>query len=193
MCPCNLMCSEPVKQEFRHLKADWWWLLLFGVLLAVCGVVSLVFPVLTTFATVLILGVALMIGGIASMIASFWTGRWSGMLGQLLVGIRYLGVGYMITEKPLQADAMMTLFIAAFCIVVGIFRVVASLTFQFPYWGWALLNGGVTFLLGMIIYRHFPESALWVIGLLVGLEMLLHGWTWIVLSLAVKQIPDEPA
>ncbi len=55
------------------------------------------------------------------------------------------------------------------------------------------MNGIVTFLLGVIIYRNFPESGIWVIGLLVGLEMLFHGWTWIMLSLAIRRIPAKTA
>ena len=59
--------------------------------------------------------------------------------------------------------------------MVGAFRTVAAFFVRFPHWGWAALNGVITFLLGVIIYRHFPESALWLIGVLVGVEMLLHG------------------
>ncbi len=62
-----------------------------------------------------------------------------------------------------------------------------------PVLGLVLLNGIVTFLLGVIIYRNFPESGIWVIGLLVGLEMLFHGWTWIMLSLAIRRIPAKTA
>ena len=154
----------------------------------------MIFPaltVLTSFAAVVVLGVVLMVAGIATIITSFWAGKWSGMLVQLLVGILYLVVGFMITDKPLQVGVAMTLFIAAFCIVAGVFRVVAALTVRYPYWGWSLLNGMITFLLGVVIYRQFPESAIWVLGLLVGLEMLFHGWTWIMLSLAIKKIPAE--
>ena len=85
---------------------------------------------------------------------------------------------------------------AAFFIVVGGFRIVASLAVHFPYWGWSLLNGIVTFLLGVIIYRlyhHFPPSAFWILGLLIGIEMLFHGWTWIMLSLAIRRIPAKAA
>ena len=57
-------------------------------------------------------------------------------------------------------------------------------------WRWALLNGVITFLAGVVIYRNFPDSAVWVIGLLVGLELLFHGWTWIMLSLAIRTIPE---
>jgi uncharacterized membrane protein HdeD (DUF308 family) len=188
--------SGQVAQEFRHLKSEWFWLYLYGLLLVVCGASAVIFPAMTvlfTFAAVVVLGVALMIAGVATIIASLWTGRWSGMLVQLLVGILYIVIGYMITDEPLKVTVALTLFVAAFCIVVGLFRTVAALTVRYPYWGWSLLNGLVTFLLGMVIYRQFPQSAIWVLGLLVGLEMLLHGWTWIALSLAIKKLPDEAA
>jgi CRP-like cAMP-binding protein len=53
-----------------------------------------------------------------------------------------------------------------------------SLLLRYPQWGWSLLNGVITLLAGIVIYRHFPESAIWVIGLLVGLEMLFSGWKY---------------
>jgi uncharacterized membrane protein HdeD (DUF308 family) len=193
---CGVSCGEQLKQEFRHLKSAWWWLLLYGILLTVCGAAAVIFPaltVLTTFAAMVVLGVVLMVGGIATIIASLWAGKWSGMLVQLLVGILYVMVGFIITDTPVRSAMAMTLFVAAFFIVVGIFRIVAALAVRFPYWGWSLLNGVITFLMGVIIYRHFPQSAVWVLGLLVGLEMLFHGWTWIMLSLAIKKIPDAAA
>jgi uncharacterized membrane protein HdeD (DUF308 family) len=51
----------------------------------------------------------------------------------------------------------------------------------------------VTFLIGVAIYRHFPDSALWVIGVLVGVELLFNGWTWITLSMALRRIPAQTA
>lgn len=191
-------CGQLI-EEFQHLRSQWRWLFLYGILLAVCGSAAIIFPaltVLTSVTAVVVLGIALMIAGIATIIASLWAGKWSGMLVQLLVGILYLVVGFMITDKPFQSAVTLTLFIAAFCIVVGIFRAVAAMAVRFPYWGWSLLNGIITFMLGIIIYRlyhHFPENLIWVLGLLVGLELLFHGWTWIMLSLAIKKIPAEAA
>jgi len=91
---------------------------------------------------------------------------------------------------------VLTLFVAAFFIVVGTFRIVSCLVLKFPQWGWGLLNGVITLLLGGIIYKRFTESpvkvALIVIGLLVGIELLLNGWTWIMLSLSLRRLPlDE--
>jgi len=190
------VCSKQVAQEFGHLKSDWWWLFLYGILLTVCGTAAVIFPaltILTTFAAMVILGVALMISGVATIVTALWAGKWSGVLVHLLVGILYLVVGFAITDTPVASAITMTLFVAAFFIVVGIFRSVAAMVIRFPFWGWSLLNGIITFLLGVIIYRHFPQSSVWVLGLLIGLEMLFHGWNWIMISLAVKNIPAETA
>jgi uncharacterized membrane protein HdeD (DUF308 family) len=190
---CVCPACEQLHAEFRHLKAAWWWLLLFGVLLAVCGAAAMVVPALTvatSFVAVVVLGVALIVAGMATIISSFWVGKWSGTLLQLLVGILYLVVGFMITDTPGKSVVAMTALLAAFFIVVGLFRMAASLVVRFPYWGWTLLNGAVTLLLGVIIYRHFPGDSRWAIGLLVGVEMLFHGWTWIMLSLAIRRIPE---
>lgn len=188
---CVIGCSAQAQQEFRHLKSEWWWLLLLGLLLSVCGVVAVIFPVLTTVIAMEVLGVALIIAGLGTIIATLWAGKWSGVLVQLLVGILYIMVGFMITDSVVESTIAMTVLVAAFFIVVGVFRSVAALTVRYPYWGWSLLNGAITFLLGTIIYRHAPEDAIWVLGLLVGLEMLFNGWTWIMLSLAIRAISDE--
>ena len=65
------------------------------------------------------------------------------------------------------------------------------MTIRFPQWGWALLNGAVTALFGVLIYRLVakePAAILWIIGLLIGVELLLNGWTWVALVLQLKQI-----
>jgi uncharacterized membrane protein HdeD (DUF308 family) len=185
-----------LQQEFQHLKSQWVWLFVFGILLAVCGTAAVVSPgltALTTLAVPVVLGVVLTVAGIATIITSIWAGKWSGVLVQLLVGILYVVVGWMITDAPLQMAMTLTLFVAALFIIAGLFRIVAAMVIRFPYWGWALLNGIISFTLGVVIYRHFPQSAIWVLGLLVGLEMLFHGWTWIMLSLAIRRLPDRAA
>jgi uncharacterized membrane protein HdeD (DUF308 family) len=185
--------DSPLCAEFKHLKSNWWCLLLLGVFLVVGGTVAVLFPILTNVAAMIVLGVVLTVSGIATIVTAFWVGKWSGLLLQLLVGILYVVVGMQIADAPLKAGLVMAVFIAGFFIVAGAFRTVAALVIRFPHWGWAMLNGIVTFLCGVVIYRHFPQCALWVVGLLVGLEMLFNGWTWIMLALAVRRIPNAVA
>jgi uncharacterized membrane protein HdeD (DUF308 family) len=187
---------EHLLHELEHIRSKWWCLLLLGCLLVICGSAAVIFPAVmaaTSVIATLILGIGLMAGGLATIIGSFWAGRWSGFLVQLLVGLVYLAAGFVVTEHPVVSTVMMTLFISVAFIVLGAFRTIGALLVRFPQWGWSLLNGVITLLAGIVIYRHLPTDALWVIGLLVGLEMLFNGWTWIMLALAIRNLPKPAA
>jgi uncharacterized membrane protein HdeD (DUF308 family) len=134
-----------------------------------------------------------MVAGVATIVGAFWVGKWSGFLIQLLVGILYVACGVIMTERPGITAVALTVFIAVSFVVMGIFRAVAALVLRFPNWGWVLLNGVVTLLAGIIIYRQLPFDALWVIGLLVSLEMLFNGWTWIMLAMTLRSIRRKAA
>ena len=178
-----------VAHELERLREHWWWFLVLGILLVIGGVVALSAPFVTSVGVVVLLGAVLIIGGVVTVVGAFWAGKWSAFFLQLLVGILYVMAGMVIRDVPLESTAILTLFIAASFVVVGVFRIVVSLVERFPQWGWALLNGLVTMVAGLIIYDNFPSSALWVIGLLVGLELLFNGWTWIMLALAIRKLP----
>jgi uncharacterized membrane protein HdeD (DUF308 family) len=185
-----------LRHEFQHLRSTWWCFALLGVLLLVCGTAAVVFPALTVVTSIVavkVLGVLLMVAGVITIITSFWAGKWSGFLVNLMVGILYLAAGFVATDREFKAMLVITAFIAVSFIVIGLFRTLAALLIRFPQWGWALLNGVITLLAGIVIYRHLLDAALWVIGLLVGLEMLFNGWMWLMLSLEIRKIPKEVA
>ena len=192
----GLPIDRVIRHELHHMRTHWWWLLLLGSLLAACGPAAIVFPhltVMTSFAVVIFLGMLLMVGGVATIVGAFWAGKWSGLIVQLLVGILYLVGGLVVFNHPVISTVTLTVFIAASFIVLGMFRSVGALLLRYPQWGWSLLNGVVTLLAGIFIFRLLPEDALWVIGLLVGLEMLFNGWTWIMLAVAIRRIPEQPS
>jgi uncharacterized membrane protein HdeD (DUF308 family) len=94
-----------------------------------------------------------------------------------------------LVQHPVAAAAGFTLVLAAGFMVGGLFRIVSALADRFHGWSWVLLNGVVTLILGVMIWRQWPESALWVIGLFVGIDMVFAGWSWIMMALAVRSIP----
>jgi uncharacterized membrane protein HdeD (DUF308 family) len=174
--------------ELHPLRNQWWCFLLLGIALVVLGSLCIIDPFVPTLASVIFLGFVLMAAGITQIVSSFWAGKWSGMLIHMLIGVLYCVVGYMIVDAPVVNMVLITKFIAIFLIVSGAFRIVAALVVRFPDWGWALLNGGVTLLLGIIINRQLPEAALWVIGVFIGIEMLLNGWAWVMLALDLRAV-----
>ena len=178
-------------QDMERARKHWWMFMLLGVLLVLGGIVAITYPCVSSVGAVMVLGIILIVSGVFTIIGAFWAGKWSALFLQLLVGILYVMVGMAVRDSPLESIALVTMFMAAFFIVVGAFRIIVSVVERFPQWGWALINGVVTFLVGLIIYDSFPLSALWVIGLLVGIELLFNGWTWIMLSLVIRQIPEN--
>lgn len=175
-----------IAAEIETLRHHWKWFLALGVGMVVLGTIALGSAVLTTAVAVVLFGFLMLAGGIAEIISSFWAGKWSGTLIHLLIGILYTVVGTMIIDSPERSAMELTLFLAFFLVFSGILRIVFALSEQFTGWGWVLLNGAVTLLLGMLIYKQWPYSGVWVIGLFVGIEMIFNGWAWVMLSLAIR-------
>src|SRR5678816_4542055 len=135
--------------ELQHLRDEWWWLLILGILLVISGVTAIAYPFASSVAAVMVLGVSLLVSGVATIITSFWAGKWSAMLLQLLAGIFYAVVGFVIMDTPIKSTVNLTLVVAAMFLIFGTMRAVAALVIRFPQWGWALLSGAVTMLVGL--------------------------------------------
>ena len=187
----SFLASRLVAHELQHLQKEWWWLALLGVLLIAAGTLAIIYPGITSVGAVIVLGASLLVSGVATLVASFWAGKWSAQLLQILVGVLYVVVGFIIMDAPIAATGSITVFVAAMFIVVGIMRAVTALTTRYPQWGWGLLSGLITLLLGVIIYKNMPGTALWAIGTLVGIELLFAGWFWLMLGLAIWKLPAE--
>ena len=87
---------------------------------------------------------------------------------------------------------MVTLFLAVWFFVDGLFAIFNGISWRpQPGWGWMLLNGVIGIILGVMIYRQFPTSAVWLVGLLVGIRLLLAGWTMIALGAMGRQVAKE--
>jgi uncharacterized membrane protein HdeD (DUF308 family) len=177
--------------ELRALREHWIWFLVMGIALVLLGSIAIGWACLATItiAATWIFGFLLLGGGIGEIIHSFTVGRWSGTLVHLLIGLLYGVVGFMMINDPADSAITLTKIISIFMVIGGLFRVVASLSHRFPGWQWVLLNGGITLMLGVLIYKNLPESGLWFIGLYLGIDMILNGWSWIALAIALKQLP----
>jgi uncharacterized membrane protein HdeD (DUF308 family) len=178
-------------EELRSLRHHWRWFLALGIAMVVLGTIAISYACLAkiTVAATWLFGFLLLASGIGEIVHSFWVGRWSGMLLHLLVGVLYTLVGFMIIDQPESAAVQLTLLIAIFLMVGGIFRIVFAVSERFTGWGWVLLNGAVTFMLGLMIYKQWPGSSLWVIGLFIGIDLIFNGWAWIMLSLDARRAP----
>jgi uncharacterized membrane protein HdeD (DUF308 family) len=175
--------------ELSGLREIWVLLSFSGVVLMAVGAFAIGSCFITTLATVVVFGILLLLGGIFQVVNAFWARRWRGFVVHLLAGVLYLIVGMFMIDQPIQTAVGLTLLVAACLLVGGILRIVVSLVERFDGWGWMLLNGIISLLLGIAIWRQWPFSGFWVVGLFVGIEMLFCGWSWVMLGLAVRLAP----
>jgi uncharacterized membrane protein HdeD (DUF308 family) len=184
---------NPKYEECARMHQCWAWFLTLGICLMVVGALAMGAPLLTSLATVGVLGGLLLAGGIVQIVNGFMARSWGGFFGHFLAGILHLIVGALFIEQPLRAAEALTLMLAVAFLVGGVFRIVEALTKDFAGRGWVALNGVITFALGVAIWRRWPEASYWVIGLFVGIDLIFNGWSWVMLGLFVKNArPGTP-
>jgi uncharacterized membrane protein HdeD (DUF308 family) len=173
------------------LRRRWGWYVALGFVLAAIGVLAVVLASVTTVASVVVFGWLLLFGGILEGAHAFRQKDWGGFFLDLLTGILYSVVGFMVVANPGASAIALTLLIAMFLVLGGLFRIVAALAVRYPSWGIAALHGVVSLALGIMIWRQWPVSGLWVIGLFVGIEMIMNGITLATLGIFARRLPDR--
>ena len=152
------------------------WDVVFGVLSVIAGAVALGHVAIAGLVSVLFLGWTLLIGGIVLVVSALagWSSparRWNLASGALLL---ILGLGFV--RNPGVGLAVLTLLAGSLLLVGGIVRLVAAFQPGSPR-GLLLFNGGITVLLGFLILNRWPVSALWFLGTVLGIQLLLDGIT----------------
>lgn len=175
--------------ELRELRGDWGWFLALGIGLVFAGIAAITVPFFATIGVVTVLGILLIVAGAAQVVTAFSCSQWSGLLVEILVGVLYVVFGFLILENPIAGAAGLTLLVAAMFFIGGVFRIVISLQERFLGWGWTLLNGAVTLLLGIIIWRNLADATLIIVGLLLGIELIFKGMATIMLAITISKIP----
>ncbi len=173
----------------EDLREIWAFLVGMGVALMVLGAVAIGSSFIATLATVLVFGILLLLGALFQVVTALWGRSWRGFFLHLLAGVLYLVVGVFMIDHPVETALGITLLVAVGLLASGILRMVVSVIERFDGWGWMLLSGVVSLALGTAIWRQWPLSGLWVIGLFVGIEMLSSGLSWVMLGLAVRSTP----
>jgi uncharacterized membrane protein HdeD (DUF308 family) len=178
-----------MEEERQAIRGNWCWFLTLGSVLILAGILAISFPILATLTTVMVFGIVLMCSGVVEIVSALWARQWGGLFLHVLGGLLYLFVGLFLLERPGLGAAGYTLLMAMFFIAGGLFRIVSALNHRFSGWGWTVVSGVVTLLLGMMIWRELPESALWVIGTFVGIDLVFNGLSWIMLGLGLRNLP----
>jgi uncharacterized membrane protein HdeD (DUF308 family) len=175
------------RAEVNSIQKNWGWFLALGVIQILAGVLAVGFAFSATLASMVALGILLLIAAGAQTAAAIWARDWKGFFLFLLVGVLYAVAGFLTLQHPLLAAEGLTLMLAAAFLTGGVFRIIMAVAERFPSWGWVVCNGVITVLLGIAIWQQWPGSGLWVLGTFVGIDLIVNGATWSVLAVGVRQ------
>lgn len=174
-------------ESIQYSCADWQWLLFLGILLVILGIIAITTSVLTTFATVIALGVFLAVGGVIQIIEAIRSRLHDRFFFHIVFGIINLIAGLIMVLKPTIGAASLTLVIAASFMASGLLRLSALLVLKPQHRLLLFLNGLVSFLLGLFIFAQWPLSSLWLIGTFIGVDLIFSGWWFVMLAMQIKQ------
>ena len=183
--------SHDLEQERRtvaYIHRHRTWFLFLGAALIALGIVAALYSVASTYASLLFVATVLLLGGLVRVIAALSAREWVGSLLLVLSGALYVVTGILTFRHPIAAALALTLLFSALLLGMGSFRLLASIWYRFPHWGWVALSGAISILLGLMLWNAWPTSGLWFIGLCVGIDLIVEGAGWISLCLPRKNL-----
>lgn len=162
-----------------------------GVLMIIAGLAAILFPVVSTLGVNLCVGVMLMFAGIVQGIGAFsYHGRAAVGAG-LFIGALWLLGGIYLLAWPQEGVFTLTVLVAAVFVIEGLIKAFVSFQMRpLGGWGWVLFSGGVSFALGAMLWWQLPSSALWALGTLAGINIMISGWTLVMVPLAIGRLFD---
>jgi uncharacterized membrane protein HdeD (DUF308 family) len=171
----------------QPLRAKSGWIVALGVIYVIAGFVALGSVILATVATVFVVGIMMLIAGVAEVINAFQIKTWGKFLLWLLLGVLYIVAGFVTLENPLLAAALLTLLLGVSLVASGIMRIVLAFSMkEGAPWIWVALSGAITLLLGIVILAHWPVSGLYILGLFLGIDLVLAGASWIAVGFGLR-------
>jgi uncharacterized membrane protein HdeD (DUF308 family) len=158
-----------------------------GIVAIVMGVLAIMAPLFTGLSVVVMVGIMVLIAGVTRMIWAFGAGSLGTRAFQLLIGGLTLLCGLAMVTDPIFASGVLTVILAIYLVVDGVVEISVAFGMR-PGRGWGLLLAGgiISLLLGLMIWRQFPLSGAWALGIFLGVKLLLVGMTMLAVGKSVR-------
>lgn len=166
-------------------------LTIMGIVSIILGVVAITAPLVAGKAVVIVIGVSLLMTGIVQIITGLRAEGWSHRLPPLVLGAITAVAGFGVVGHPLFGLSFLTLLIAIFFVVEGIWKIIGSFSYR-PASGWlaVLVSGILTLMLGAMIWSQWPVSGMWAVGVLVGVDLVMTGISLLMLATTINRVKD---
>jgi uncharacterized membrane protein HdeD (DUF308 family) len=181
-----MVMTSPISSAGRDQPV--WLCLLLGIVFVLVGLAVLGDVVLVTIISTIFIGICAIIAGVFEVIHAFWTKGWGGFVWQILLGLLYVAAGVVLVSQPVAGAVALTWLLGIVLLVSGVVRVYVGFR-NGSSLGWLLaLSGVFAVLAGLVIISGWPLSGLWVIGFILGIDLMLHGAGWFVMALQPARV-----
>lgn len=168
------------------------WSIVLGILMILAGMLAIAGPLFAGVVIVYVVAWTAIFNGGAQIVYGLRVHSGGRMILELLLGLLYIVAGVFILLHPGKGLLALTLVIACFLVVYGIFALVLAFQLRpLAGWGWVLFDALITLLLGLMIWAHWPINAEWVVGTLVGISFIVSGVSRLMLSMAVRKVAAQ--
>jgi|SRR6516162_1039013 uncharacterized membrane protein HdeD (DUF308 family) len=170
------------------------WSIALGILMIVAGMLAIADSLAAGVVVVIFVGWMAIFNGVLQIVYGFRAHSGGRMTLEILLGLLYIVAGAYILWHPAGGLAALTLILASFLLVYGVFAIVLAFQLR-PHkgWGWVLFDAIITLLLGCLIWVHWPANSEWVVGTLLGISFIVSGVSRLMLSLAVRKVASAAA
>jgi len=190
MTTSDTLRDPQASSDTAPLRAKWGWIVALGFVYVIAGFIALGSIIMATVASVLIVGVMMIIAGVAELFNAFQIKSWGKFLIWALLGVLYIVAGFVAFENPLFAAVVLTLMLGASLVASGIVRIILAFNMkrEMP-WVWVALSGVITLLLGLLILARWPINSVYILGLFLGIDLIMAGAGWIGLGFGLHRVP----
>jgi len=183
----NIEIREIQQKMLSYLQKHWKLFAAEGVFFIILGSIAVIIPQFFSVGITLLLGWLLLIGGIIQIVRAIIMISMPGVSLWLFIGLLQAVVGYFLVADPTDGVMTLTMLLTAFFAMEGMTEIFLSLMMRpLARWGWVLFSGLTSLLLAIIVLVGWPGTALWVLGLLLGINMIFLGWSLLNMSLYHK-------
>ena len=170
------------------------WTIALSVVMIVAGILAIIMPPIAGIAVTILFGWLLIVSGIAHLIYAWHTRGTGAIIWELLLGGVYLFVGLYTLLHPLLGMVSLTLVLSVYLFMEAVLEFILAVRLRpLAGSGWLFVDGIVTLLVAFMIWRSWPSSSAWALGVLVGVSMLFSGMTRLMISLAVRKVVNDIA
>ncbi len=162
-----------------------------GIAFIILGGLALALPGFFTLTLELLLGSLFVIAGFALAYRTYAlmgkTGFWASVFSTFLVFF----VGIWMLAFPTKGMFTLTFILALFYLLDGCAKMIFAVQMNiFKNWFWIMISGMLEVFIALLIWKGWPSSGIWAVGILVGVNLLVSGFTQVIIAYNVRDAID---